>query len=746
MTIDEEKFLGELRTIFKVEAAEHLQAIADGLLELEKSPAPEAEHSIVATVFRAAHSLKGAARAVDFTEIESSCQSLEDVFSSWNRLESVPSAAALDTVHDMLDAISSALFVPTSPSVVSDSFATPSTGQPSARPDVPLSAPAPFVEFSTLSSEETVRVSVTKLNAGLVKAEEMLTAKLTIGQRAEDLRELGQRFVRWRTEWMAVESDARTLRRELDRPVSGRADQSHRPAWKKLLEFLEWNLDNQTALEGNVAALTRTAEQDGHVIGKLVDDLLEDSKKLLLLPFATLSALFPKLVRDLCRDLGKDVDFVVSGEEVEIDRRILEEMKDPLIHILRNCVDHGIETSEQRMRLGKPARATITLAVSSVDGNKVELLVSDDGTGIDIARVKESAIKHGFISPEEARQLGDTQTLALIFQPDVSTSARITRLSGRGLGLAIVREKVEKLGGTVTVTSQPHQGTSLRIVLPSTLATFRGILVVAAERLFVVPTLNVERVARVNADEIRTVEGRDTISISGRAVALVRLAEVLQLPPSGISAELHTATSVIVLGAGDNRIAFAIDAVLDEQEVLVKRLGSPLSRVRNVAGATVLGSGHMAPILNVTDLLKSARQSAGTMVRDVAARKPAEAAHKSILVVEDSITSRMLLKGILESAGYTVSTAVDGMDAFSKLRAETYNLVVSDVEMPRLDGFALTTRIRADRKLGDLPVILVTALESREDRERGIEVGANAYIIKSSLEQSNLLAAVRRLI
>ena len=219
---------------------------------------------------------------------------------------------------------------------------------------------------------------------------------------------------------------------------------------------------------------------------------------------------------------------------------------------------------------------------------------------------------------------------------------------------------------------------------------------------------------------------------------------MLELPPAQRNGNTVAPTPVVILGAGDQRVAFAVDAVLDEQEVLVKRLGRPLSRVRNIAGATVLGSGRVAPILNVADLLKSARKT-GDASRVVTKVSPTEAHAKTILVVEDSITSRMLLKGILESAGYQVTTAVDGIEAFTTLRGERFDLVVSDVEMPRMNGFDLTAQIRADKKLAELPVVLVTALETREDRERGIDVGANAYLIKSSFDQSNLLEAVRRL-
>ncbi|MEK6210805.1 MAG: hybrid sensor histidine kinase/response regulator [Pseudomonadota bacterium] len=773
MSTKDEEFLQQLRATFKVEADEHLQAIAAGLLELEKTPAPDAQRKIVETVFRAAHSLKGAARAVDFTEIESLCQSLEDVFASWKRQKSAPSAAALDTLHRTLDAITLALAVPagssgmgapldltslrqslrqlgTSPPLPAKGLAVAAApaktdSAPAATAPVEVALPdAPATTEKTVS-EETVRVAVAKLEERLLESEEMLTAKLTAGQRAADLRELAGRFDAWRKAWAAVEPEARRLRQSRDR-AAAQGEHRSAPGLTRLLDFFDWSMDYLKSVERSTAMLGRVAEQDRYAVGKLVDDLLEDSKKLLLLPFATISASFPKLVRDLSRDQGKEADLTIHGEDVEIDKRILEEMKDPLVHLLRNSIDHGVEPPGERTRRGKPPRATITLAVTQVNGSKVQLLLSDDGAGIDTEKVKQSALKHGLISAEEAARLDESEAQALIFQSEVSTSPIITQLSGRGLGLAIVREKAEKLGGEVSVESRPGLGTDFRVVVPATRATFRGILVEAAGRLLVVPTAQVERVTRARPDDVKTVEGRETISFDGRAVALVRLADALELPPVERKDTPPGGASVIVLGSGDHRVAFSVDAVLDEQEVLVKPLRKPLSRVRNVAAATVLGSGQIAPILNVADLLKSARKTAGAPARVAAGTAPAPAEARRILVVDDSITSRMLLKTILESAGYIVKIAVDGIEGFTLLRAEHFDLVVSDVEMPRLNGFDLTARIRADQKLTELPVVLVTALETREDRERGIDVGANAYIVKSSFDQSNLLEAVRRLI
>jgi len=663
---------------------------------------------------------------VDFNEIESACQSLENLFSAWKRQESVPTPASLDTAHLALDRMTKVISRPAASAVPAPIAMT------SAAPTAP---PAPAASTTVAyNTDDTVRVAVKTLDERLLEAEELLAAKLSAGQRAADLGGFADVFENWRKEWSRVQPQARALR-----SAEGGA----------VAEFLEWNHDWLRALESRLANLRRNAEHDRLTVDKLIDDLLANSKKLLMLPLATLGTLLPKLVRDLTRELGKEADLTIRGDDVPIDKRILEELKDPLVHLLRNSVDHGIEAPEVRRAARKPARASITLAVSQVNGNQVEIAVSDDGAGIDVDAVKAQALRRGLISAEAADRLDDAEALLLVFETDLSTSPMITQLSGRGLGLAIVREKTEKLGGRIAIESKPRVGTTIRMTLPLTLATFRGVLVESARRTFVIPTAQVERVTRFEPKDVQTVEGRDTLSINGRTLALTQLAQVLQLPATPLGknspAKRGSATAALILGAGNERIAFAVDAVLDEREVLVKRLAKPLSRVRNIAGATVLGSGEVAPILNVPDLLKSARRVGPTLRIVPAADVPAAAAAKRILVAEDSITSRMLLKGILESAGYEVKTAVDGLEAFTLLRSERFDALVSDVEMPRLNGFDLTARVRADAQLAELPVMLVTALASREDRERGIEVGANAYLVKSNLDQSNLLEALRRL-
>jgi two-component system chemotaxis sensor kinase CheA len=720
---NKEDFLRELRATFRVEAAEHLQAIAGGLDQLEKLADAAARRPVIESVFRAAHSLKGAARAVDFADIETLCQSLETLFSGWKRGTSEPTPATLDTAHLSLDRMMVALAGPPARQV------RVTTNEPAAvepAPDPPaLAIPTASTDGPTTDTE-TVRVSVRALDQRLLEAEELLAAKIAAAQRTADFEGLLSSFESWRKEWARVQPEARALRR-----VSA-----------PLADFFDWNQDWLRTLESRVTTLRRNAGQDQMNVAKLVDDHLENAKKLLMLPMATLGGLLRKVVRDLSRELGKDTDFVIRGEQTRVDKRVLEEMKDPLVHLLRNSLDHGIEPPAQRAAAGKAARATISVAVSQLNGNQVEIAVSDDGAGIDVERVRAQAVARGILGAPAAQALDADSTLRLIFEADLSTSAMITQLSGRGLGLAIVREKAEKLGGRVNVASQRGVGTTLAMTLPLTLATFRGVLVQSARRTFVVPTAQVERVTRFRRADVKTVEGRETLAHNGRPLSLAHLADLLDLPATP-AANDDVARPALILGSGNERIAFSVDAVLDEREVLVKRLRRPLERVRNIAGATVLGSGQVAPILNVSELIQSARKA--PLKRPPSRPAPAAAIVRRVLVAEDSITSRMLLRGILESAGYEVKTAVDGLEAYTLLRSERFDVLVSDVEMPRLDGFSLTERIRADRALAELPVVLVTALATREDRERGIEVGANAYLVKSDLDQSNLLEAVRRL-
>ena len=628
----------------------------------------------------------------------------------------------------------------------------PAHSSETARPKVDDTAAAepavsPTPDEKEGGASESVRVSLAKLQELLQQSEEFLSARLAACQILAEANQVGSALLAGRAEWNKIQPVVRTLHRQ-----QGAGADLGSPTGKgasflddRVFEFLEWGEAYHKSLEGRAALLVRSAEQGYWQLSRLVESLTEELKKILMMPFQPALEIMPRLVRDLARSSGKEAELSIRGGEIEIDRRVLDEIKDPLVHLVRNCIDHGLELPEERRRRHKPAQGRITIAVVPLEGGKVEVSVSDDGAGIDVARVRQAAVKLGLMTTAEVEKVDESELWSLIFEAGLSTSPIITDISGRGLGLAILREKAEKLGGAYAVETAPGAGTTFRMVLPITMATLRGTLVRLGRRLFVVPTRNVEQVRRVNRIDIRTVENRATIELNDRAVALVRLAEVLELPMESGSGEGSGLVPVVVLTLAEKRLAFGVDEVLYEQEVLEKPLGSQLSRVRNISGVTILGTGELAPILNVADLFKSAVQMSYS-VRRPAPVELAEKAPGAILVAEDSITARTLLKNILEAAGYQVETAVDGLDAFGKLQGGGFDLVVSDVDMPRMNGFDLTEKIRRDRELGETPVVLVTALESREDRERGVEAGADAYIVKSSFDQSNLIETVKRLI
>lgn len=774
MIAKDEEFMSKLLATFRVEAAEHLAAISTGLLELEKTADAEAQAALVERVFREVHSLRGAARSVNRAECEALCRAMEDTLAAMKRREIAAERASIDPLLRDADRLQSLLTTAEGEAAIASKTGSEEPGKRApAASEPPAATPAPrprqtalpAAPIATTAAPETVRVSTARLDAVLLKAEELVTVKLADAQQAAEVRELYRSFSDWRASWGQMRALIRGLQRASARkgpanggaaarsaePAEGTRGRTHgAPRWEQLAERLREFTDDKdgriAALERGLAELLRSAQQKHRSLSGLVDRLLGEAKELLMHPFSELLGGFPKLVRDLARDRGVEAELAMRGAEIQIDRRILQEMKDPFTHLLRNCIDHGVEPPLVRQQCGKPRSGTIAIAVAQKDAGKVEITLADDGAGVDTARLRAAAVRAGLLAEERAAAMADAEVLALMFHSGVTTSAIITDLSGRGLGLAIVQEKVERLGGEVSVASEAGSGTTFRILLPLTLATFRGLRVQEDGREFIFPAAQIGRTVRLKPEDVVTVENRESITLDGQAVALAGLGELLGIAADPARARDAGYVHAVVLDSGPSCLAFKVDRVIGEEECLVKGLGRQLSRVRNIAGATVLGSGRVVPVLNVADLMKSAVRTSPAAPRPVAAVPEAEAQRRSVLVAEDSLTARALMKNILEAAGYEVATAVDGMDALTALKEGSFDLLVSDVDMPRMNGFDLTARIRADQRLAQLPVVLVTALESREDRERGIDVGANAYLVKSSFDQSNLLEIVGRLI
>lgn len=756
---EREKFRKRILETFKIEAEEAVQHMAYNLIELEKGPSESREKELIEAMFREAHSLKGASRAVNINEIESICQDVENVFSALKNKKIKLIPGVFDILHLAVDILSEILVVPDAEitdelnqkiSGISMNLRKFEHGVTDEIKDLGLNEKKDLKSKSAKSensvvtkkvSSETIRVNIGKLDDLLVQVEEMLSLKLTSIQHSEDLKSTLQKMADWKREFSKIFPAVRDILQKLEKKQKNEKLTKEEENVKNFIRFFEWSTPFFKTLENELTGLKKLSVQESYDTGLKIEILLENIKKIISIPFSAILDVFPKAVRDLSRDKGKKIDLIVQGDDIEIDRRILEEMRNPLMHLIRNCVDHGIEKPEIRKQKNKTEEGIIKINIERLEDNNVELNISDDGAGIDLENLKAKYVKQKKNTPKATSEITINNLLSYIFKSGISTSNIITDISGRGLGLAIVQEKIEQLGGSITVNTEKDKGTEFKIQIPLSVVTFRGVQIKAGDMNYMIPTSKIERVIRLQKSDIKTVKNKATIPFNNGVIPLVYLTDVLEIPYHETEGNYILA---MILGTQENQIAFAIDEIIDEEEVLVKNFNTHLKRIRNISGATVLGSGKVIPILNVSDLLKSAIKETSIVIKQTDKEK--EDRKKSVLVVEDSITSRMLLKNILETAGYQVKTAIDGVEGLTKLKEENFDLVLSDVDMPRMNGFDLTSKIRADEVLLEKPIVLVTSLSNHEDRERGMEVGANAYIVKSGFDQGNLLEVIERLV
>jgi len=752
MDQDQESFLNELLDDFKIEASEHYQAIVDGLIVLENTVDVFIQKSELEKIFREVHSLKGASRAVNLMNIEKLCMHLETVFNSLKKGESTLFPPLFDVFHKATDLLF-LLLTDVNQNVKNKGnynlnqicrdieFAHKNSIQSKDNKEtVELDSAIKMnvlpekniVETPIIYSKEnqTVRISIEKLNSLLQQSEELLSIKTTFDYFAKELQNINHQYSSWN----------RKVNEKFNKSDSWNKDQISS-------NYIVKDNDFRKRHESELAGISKDIIQFQHVTEIMIDELLHDIKTTLLFPFSSMLGIFPKIVRDLSQEYSKDIDLEIIGESIEIDRRILEELKDPLMHLIRNCIDHGIENATDRLKKGKPIRGKIELKILQNIDNKIELQLKDDGAGLDKTKILNAAIKTGILKQAEVEKFSDKEIYSLIFQSGISTSPFLTTISGRGLGMAIVAEKVTKLGGSIELVTIQDVGTTFILSLPQTLISFRGILLKTAEQHFIIPSLAVERAIRIKYADIKTVESRKTICYKDETIALTFLWDVLKIATAKKKRNTDDYLHLIILSISQKKIAFVVDEILGEHEGIVKDLGLQLSHVNNIAGATILGNGRVVPILNPTELIDSATQNnASTDYLLEISPLLEDFVQKRILVAEDSITIRTLLRNFIENAGFYVKTTVDGMEAYEVLQNETFDLIVTDIEMPRMNGFELTAKIRENLKYNDLPIILVTALETADDRQRGLEVGANAYIIKSSFDKSNLIETIQRLI
>lgn len=626
----------------------------------------------------------------------------------------------------------------------------------------------------TADENAFIRVQTRRLDDLMNQVSELVTSRIKTQQRLIDLK----KTVDYAGEWQQLYERMKSLHDILRKKLQAMENQSQskddtalmllRSNWiqpaeiKYLLGSFEQSVDKINIIVDQLNDIYDKQNEDNIRIGTIVNDIQDNLRIIRLIPMSTLFDLYPRMVRDISKVQNKKAKLVIVGGETRVDKKVLEELKDPLIHLIRNSVDHGVELPSEREAAGKSPEGTITLKAAYV-GNMVQVDISDDGKGIDTDRIAQIAVKKGYVKREQLSDVSRHDLIGLIYHSGFSTAKIITDISGRGVGLDIVKANVEKIKGTIETFSEKGKGTRFVIKLPLTLATTHVLIIEVAGETYSIPIDFIERTLRLTEEELHSSGNNPFILVQDKPVPLYKLEDYLgnikqRLKQKGLHKIAHgekgarqhlmkiesNKVPAVVFNTGSRRVAFLIDKLLDEQEVVVKNLGQQLRRVRNVAGCTILGDGRISIILNPMDLVKSVQGASTKFV--FRERRQRDLVKKRVLVVDDSITTRTLEKNILESAGYHVTTATNGAEGYSKLSEGIFDIVVSDVEMPVMNGFEFAEKVRKESKVPEIPFILCTSLEAEKDKRRGIEVGANAYIVKGSFDQSNLLETIERLL
>ena len=451
-----------------------------------------------------------------------------------------------------------------------------------------------------------------------------------------------------------------------------------------------------------------------------------------MLPIGRVFNKFPRMVRDLSRELGKNIELVISGEETELDKSIVEEIGDPLVHLIRNACDHGIESKEERIAAGKKEQGTVELKAYN-EGNHIVVEITDDGKGMDPATLKAKAIEKGIIGEREADTMTDREAYSLIFKAGFSTAKVVTNVSGRGVGMDVVKTNIEKLNGIIDVDSTYGEGTTLKLKIPLTLAIIQSLLVGVQEEYYAIPLASVIETVRISQDEIYTVENKSVLRLRNEVLPLVRLADIF-----GVDSVFDNSEQayVVVIGLAENKIGVIVDFLIGQEEVVIKSLGSYLKGTEGIAGATIRGDGRVTLIVDIAAMMQMAKQvkvSVTKLAQENEKKKEKNSpSDYNVLIVDDSMTDRAIMKKSLKPLGISVSEATNGMEALDIVKNgdKAFDAILIDIEMPKMDGYTLAGEIRKYAKFKNLPLIAVTSRTSKTDRMRGVESGMTEYITK----------------
>jgi len=774
----------DLLNIFRDEVCEYLATLNNTLLQIETA---DATPEMLRELNRVAHSMKGAARAVGLNVIETISHYMEEVFEAALKRNLKLSPEVCDTLYDGLDLIQNVVdgeenneetlaevlmrleqavlgddaeaveaIIETPPKQKSSPKETPPARKQHDSQEIaivtsdhlpvemPPPPPAPVYGGATSSgdtmtmllrtAEDSIRVTVSKLDRLMAEASELLVIRMQSEERQREVHALRLLHRKWRREWQSMRAAyVRLARRVHDHPEGENTD------LVTLFKFLERNQRHLLEANRHLAQLAQGMAQDTLRLTMLSDQLQDDISGMRLVAFETLLGGFQRIVRDLARDTMKQVMFDVTGAAVEVDKTVLDALKDPIMHLLRNSVDHGIETPSEREARGKPVTGRVLLMVEQ-RGNEIIVSVTDDGRGINPASIRRTAIKAGILSTQEAEAISDDDARSLIFHPGLSTSDQVTAISGRGIGMDVVRDRVESLRGRVSVQSSIGQWTAVSLNVPVSLTRIRCVLLGVGDEEYAIPSAVIARMIKLKRDDVFMAENREMVIINEHPVPLVLLGDVLGIP-SDSRAQGQDGLTVVALRAADRTVAFEVDDLHSERELVLKPLGAEIERAQYVSGAALLGTGEVIIVLDANDLVRSA---AGIALprRRVIPEILAQPRKLRVLVADDSITTRTLEKNILETAGLEVKIAIDGAEAWQMLNEMEFDAVISDVEMPNMTGLELTREIKNNPKTRHVPVILLTSLGKPEHQQAGLKAGADAYLVKSRFDQSELLRLI----
>ena len=716
--------------LFKMECEIHTATLSDGLLVLEREPQ---RLEIIERIMRAAHSLKGAARVVGLETAVGLAHAMEDVLTAARRDgQEIPPETMEKLLQgtDALAAIGRAGAVDDTPALATlTASIRPARGQEALAPTAVRPAVAPTAEVPGPSDEgeRVLRVRAVHISRLVALAGESLVE-------SRRLKPLAQAQHLLRSRQASVSDLVNDLHQALGAPP---ADD---PVGIRVADLRGRVMECRTLLSD------WQTEFDVH--RRRVEDLVvrtyREATTSRMRPLSDGLGGFPRMVRDVAKRLSKQVDLVMRGQEISIDRDILEKIEAPLNHLLRNAVDHGIESPADRAAAGKSARGTLRLEARHRAGT-ITVTLSDDGRGIDPERVRQQVIQQGLLPAPEAQLVNEERLYDFLFTPGFSTAESVGEISGRGVGLDVVQNVVHEVGGAIHVASIQGEGTVFTLTLPVSRSVIRAVVVAIGGEAYAFPLARIDRLLAVHHDETRVVEDRQYVIVDERNVALVPAVQMLELDSPILGGPL---LHIVVASDRSHRYGFVIERFLGEQDLVVRPLDPRLGRVADISAASILPDGSPVLIIDVDDLIRSVTRLQQVARIEKVTHLPRDAAPttRRILVVDDSITVRELERQLLETKGYEVETAVDGAHAWDAVRDRPFDLVITDVDMPRMSGITLCRSIKQDPRLRHIPVVIVSYRDSAEDRTRGTEAGADLYFAKAEFQDDTLVGAVRELI